>query len=105
MSVATHSEIAGAAVLNAICRHGARRRHVLTHPPAAIASTAGPGPNHSAVVMKNVSAIEMLAAPAANTSRNDPATIASAASVSQPSGCGVRAAAKAALTTTATPRT
>src|SRR6267143_6303682 len=101
--VATHMEIAGAAVLNAICLAGLRRRHEGMNPPAAIASAAGPGPKSSAAVKRNVSSIAMLADTDAKFNRNEPVSIASAASASQPSGCGVRAAVIADTTSTSAP--
>src|SRR5262245_4732768 len=53
----------------------------------------------------HLGSIEMFADTDAKLSLNEPATIASAASVSQPSGCGVRAASNAAWTMTAVPTT
>src|SRR5919106_4037520 len=79
-----HSDRAGAAVLNATRTHGSRRRHEMRKLSTATAKVAGPGPNSTAVVMKNVSATEMLADTDAKFSLKEPATIASAEHISQP---------------------
>src|ERR1041385_1220768 len=76
MLAATQSDSAGATVLNAMRERRSRRRHEIIRLSAATASAAGPGPNITAVVMKNVSATEMLAEIAAKFSLNEPATIA-----------------------------
>ena len=100
----THIETASAAVLNAICRAGIRRRNENTSALAAITSVAGPGPNSNAVAMtKASSSIAMVAVSDAKFNRNDPATIATTASASHWIGCGTRTASSAESTSTNAP--
>ena len=58
---ATHIDTATAAPLKAICRTGFLRRMEKTSAPAAITIVAGAAPKSSAVAMKNVSSMPMLA--------------------------------------------
>ena len=102
----THIEMASAAVLNAIRDTVMRRPRQNRSAPAAIASVAGPGPNSSAIVKRNVSSsIAMFTDSEAKFNRNDRATIASPARASQRIGSGVRTAANAASTSTNAPAT